>query len=39
MMHANDAVYPNEAKVLDTHQPDYKINRDRDSIEDEDVRR
>ena len=33
------AVWPNEAKVLDTHQPDYRINRDRQTIEDEDVLR
>lgn len=33
------AVWPNEAKVLDTHQPSYKINRDRTSMEDSDVRR
>jgi hypothetical protein len=33
------AVWPNEAKVLDTHQPDYQINRDRQTIEDKDVLR
>lgn len=32
-------LWPNEAKVLDTHQPDYKINRDRQTIEDKDVLR
>lgn len=32
-------MWPNEAKVLDTHQPDYKINRDRQTIEDKDVLR
>ena len=33
------AVWPNEAKVLDTHQPDYQINRDRQTIEDKEVLR
>ena len=32
-------VWPNEAKVLDTQQQDYQINRDRDAIEDSAVRR
>ncbi|DBA92635.1 TPA: hypothetical protein ACH3X1_002853 [Trebouxia sp. C0004] len=32
-------LWPNEAKVLDTHQPDYQINRDRQTVEDQDVLR
>ena len=33
------AVWPNEAKVLDTHQPSYNIVRDRHEVEDNVVRR
>ena len=33
------AGWPNEAKVLDTHQPDYQINRDRHLVEDDAVLR